>query len=328
MSVCSFCIHQVEKRLVCGGCRTRLYCSAECQREDWNTNGKGQGHKHWCKEQSGEEYLDWDVVHIDDAKGLGIIAKRDIPMHYRIMVERVFTRPNEHPAIADLMPEGTSLYQKFQLNAMSCLPVTLSTPNPPPSGVCLRMSRVNHSCDENAYHQYARVGKIDYKILLASRDIKAGDEITIQYSPWNALNSSAIDPKSRIMLLHHKWGIDCPSDCVCKTADYALIERARQLDASIMDHASSLRLTEALVAVTKLLKVKESLNASLPELTRTLYDGFQLGIAKQSLQGQAFLFVRRKYEMEVIIGTKKCESALKVQEWLEHPETHPNWRGC
>jgi hypothetical protein len=52
---------------------------------DWNG---GQGHKYWCGQGYGEEGIDWKIVPISEEKGLGIIASRDIPFHYRIIIER------------------------------------------------------------------------------------------------------------------------------------------------------------------------------------------------------------------------------------------------
>lgn len=77
-------------------CLKRAYCSRECQLVDWTPKGKGQGHKNWCRLECGEEDVDWEVTSIP-GKGLGIVAKRMIPALYRIIVEGVFTDPQQHP---------------------------------------------------------------------------------------------------------------------------------------------------------------------------------------------------------------------------------------
>ena len=83
---------------LCSGCRKRSYCSRECQITDWAPNGKGQGHKNWCRLDCGEEDIDWEVVSIE-GKGLGVVAKRFIPAKYRIIVDAVFSDPGfrAHP---------------------------------------------------------------------------------------------------------------------------------------------------------------------------------------------------------------------------------------
>jgi hypothetical protein len=81
---------------LCGKCKKRAYCSRDCQLVDWPLKGKGQGHKNWCHLECGEEDVDWEVTPIP-GKGLGIVAKRLIPVLYRIIVEAVFTDPHQHP---------------------------------------------------------------------------------------------------------------------------------------------------------------------------------------------------------------------------------------
>jgi len=81
---------------LCGKCKKRAYCCKECQSADWPIRGNGQAHVNWCgRYECGEEDIDWHVVPVPK-KGLGIRAKRLIPAGYRIIVEPVFTNPNDH----------------------------------------------------------------------------------------------------------------------------------------------------------------------------------------------------------------------------------------
>ena len=95
---CSVCLKLCSQVKLCGKCFKRAYCSRECQLIDWSPNGKGQGHKNWCRLECGEEDVDWEVTSIP-GKGLGIVAKRMIPALYRIIVEGVFTDPHQHPGL-------------------------------------------------------------------------------------------------------------------------------------------------------------------------------------------------------------------------------------
>jgi hypothetical protein len=46
----------------------------------------------------GEEDVDWEVTSIP-GKGLGVVAKRMLPALYRIIVDAIFTDPNQHIGI-------------------------------------------------------------------------------------------------------------------------------------------------------------------------------------------------------------------------------------
>jgi len=154
---CACCLKEIsgEAILKCGKCLKRVYCSKECQTIDWSTKQDGQGHKNWCGIDCGEEDLDWSVVPIP-GKGLGIVALRDIPALYRIIVEGGVHK--EHPGVADLMPENGSFEEKFQLNVLGC---GLADEDNHELGIlCPRMSRLNHSCDPNATHFFDNSVKV------------------------------------------------------------------------------------------------------------------------------------------------------------------------
>jgi len=96
---CAFCLKEIGGLLIkkCGGCKRRAYCSKECQTADWSVTGSGQRHKNWCSRyEYGEEDIDWEVIPVEN-KGLGVVAKRHLPVGYRIIVEPVYADVNDHP---------------------------------------------------------------------------------------------------------------------------------------------------------------------------------------------------------------------------------------
>ena len=95
---CAYCLQLCGfPAKLCGGCKMRAYCSRECKDKDWSVNGNGQRHVNWCqRHEFGEEDVDWEVVPIPN-KGLGVRAKKLIPSGFKIIVEPVFTSPNDHP---------------------------------------------------------------------------------------------------------------------------------------------------------------------------------------------------------------------------------------
>jgi len=114
--------------------------------EDWSPKKRGQGHKNWCNIDCGEEDIDWKVCPIP-GKLLGILALRNIPPRYRIIVETCVELT--HPKVMDLMPEGGTLDEKWKLNILGC-----GANDDISDALCLRISRANHSCNANAGHFY------------------------------------------------------------------------------------------------------------------------------------------------------------------------------
>jgi len=149
---CAFCLTEIAGEAIkkCGKCHKRTYCSKKCQTKDWTPNKKnGQGHKNWCGIECGEEDVDWAVTPIP-GKGLGIVALRDIPAVYRIIVEGGVEKT--HPRVVELLPHNGSLDAKYDLNRVGC--GIDDKDHNELSILCLRISRVNHSCAPNATHLY------------------------------------------------------------------------------------------------------------------------------------------------------------------------------
>jgi len=97
---CAYCLNVCGLPIkLCGGCKKRAYCSRECQAKDWSRQGDGQRHVNWCRRQEcGEEDVDWEVVPIPN-KVLEVRAKELIPAGMKIIIEPVFSSPNDNPVI-------------------------------------------------------------------------------------------------------------------------------------------------------------------------------------------------------------------------------------
>ena len=181
-----------EKLRSCGKCSTRKYCSRECQVLDWKS-----GHKHFCG-ITGEANVDWEIRHCTE-KGFGIFALRDLEKDDKVMAERPALGPDRHlnhalailhgNSIGDTKEENihqsvyhrgiTNLYssgpdnidEKFKLNAFDH--------EDQEKAVYIQLSRVNHACYGNSTHRYSKNRKV--RLLVASRAIQAGEEITFSY---------------------------------------------------------------------------------------------------------------------------------------------------
>jgi len=159
---CAFCLTGIRGEAIkkCGKCHKRAYCSKKCQAKDWSPNKKGQGHKNWCGIDCGEEDVDWTVIPIS-GKGLGLVALRDIPQAYRMIVEAGVDK--DHPRVVDLLPQNGSLDDKFKLNVLGC--GLDDEENQEQRILCLRISRVNHSCSPNATHFYDKSVQVRCSVM-------------------------------------------------------------------------------------------------------------------------------------------------------------------
>ena len=308
---CAFCLVPLApgglKR--CGGCLTRVYCSPACQKADWPLH-----HKHWCKLLCGEEGVDWKVAAIP-GKGLGLVALRPLPALFRIAVERGYTDPRGHPRIADLMPEGGSLEEKFGLNKLgTCAP---GEGDSAPI-ICLRLSRVNHACDGrcNASHTFDGTFGAGAVVLLAERDIEAGEEITFSYLP-------GVKAPGRI--LREKWGIACGPGCSCTDPVYQeLVERAARLDGQILSFSRASDTARALSAAKQLIAIEGGGLLRIPtnRRVRARFDAFQMAISRRATLGQAGRFIAEAHELASRAYGPDSEQAKQSEAYVNNPKTH------
>lgn len=325
---CSVCLKVCGNPVkLCGKCRKRAYCSRDCQLIDWPLKGKGQGHKNWCHLECGEEDVDWEVTSIP-GKGLGIVAKRLIPVLYRIIVEAVFTDPNQHPGIQDLVPEGASLKDKFVINK-------ISGKNHPESKsyVALRICRANHTCSPNAVHTFDDGAGVE--ILFATRSIQKGEEIYISYGSSCAIDIDrsealhfSIPDQIRFEreILKKKWGIVCPTDCVCNDAAIkSKVVQGTKLLIEAERMASGGKHIAAFQLIREVLTIHDQIQSSPLAKGMTHYTAFQLAIMSRKTVAQAdkhISFLCHLYSAVCPYSTTQTARYLKLKT---NPELHHNF---
>lgn len=305
MRHCAFCLKSFKNETIklCGKCKKRAYCSRECQVADWPSEGKGQGHKNWCSLQCGEEDIDWKVCEVP-GKGLGLVAMRLLPAKYRIIVDGCHA-VNDHPAIKDLMPINGTYKEKCNLN---CVGRGDGRP-----ALCLRISRANHDCNANADHWCDET--FNAVVLFAQRDIAEGEEICINYQLFNDISSNVSAQQSR-HLLRTNWRIICAKNCFCYDKEIEkLIARSRELDRRILRLGLQGKSQQALDTVNELLVNHDILGSSLLNVTRTLYDGFQVAVMNETTSKAAKTLIEKLHAIQSAIMSPES-SAVKDTERL------------
>lgn len=290
--ICAYCYVplQPSKAKRCGKCKRRRYCSQTCQVQDWRCT-----HRTHCG-ACGE--LGTDVeVRPSPLGGVGLFALRPFAPDERIMVERAISwqslgrEKTTMAAAMKLLPHGTSLRDKFELNQMrrdTCTDETILNTCSSTDGVlCVTMSRVNHACLPNCTYSTKYIGTDDdvhdgsnrreYKVLIASRPISSGEEITISY----------ISSMSEKHMLWRKWHFHCTCHVCQDPTKGAQLRQCEELDAQFLIDAQRAqfgeteRLPRAISACHQLLKLYDCLQRSAIAYLRTYYDLFQVCVMRR-----------------------------------------------
>jgi len=315
---CAYCLNSIEGAQIkkCAGCMRRTYCSRECQLADWTS--KGQTHKIWCKEQICEEDIDWEIRQTPD-KGLGVFALRDLPRHTKIMVDRAYRTVEDTPFVFlnSLVPTNGTLQEKWDTNSFFT----------PEGGdnIGIRLARVNHDCRNNATNKY--VVDLNTFILIALRDIKKDEEISIQYYFYNDFSSSKEIRDARPSIIKPKWEVDCKDTCICRDNNIKeRIEKAHQLDASIpsMPLRTEEQIRTALKSVDELIKMGEELGSGIMPLARTYYDGFQISITNRKTFPLHKKYIEKYLEACEVVESKHSLAYREALQYYQTPSSHRN----
>ena len=225
MAYCSYCccaLSSNEVTFSCPNC-SDAYCSVYCLKHNWEPY-----HREWCGVKYGRSGVDWEVRHISDGKGEGVVALRDFEWCERIMVDRMIDGElmagdaARRAIVERLEPRGSEdLYEKFRINAIGS-----NDHRGIFGGLCVNLSKANHKCQANAFTHYEPMSKM--MALIAAERIKAGDEITISYTEF--LNPDTCSGKAakgvHTEILRTQYGIVCDEGCGCNNA---LLVKEREL---------------------------------------------------------------------------------------------------
>lgn len=321
MTYCGYCYANGALSL-CGKCRKRSYCSKECQTSDWKA-----GHKHWCG-VAGELGHDFEIRDTGIAgKGLGLFALREFRRNDKILAERpvmrseteVVDNPHIHRAIMDLAPiEAVDIAIKYRINSMLCTIVNADDKH----GLFVNLSRANNHCLGNSFHCY--VERHDVKLLIATTDIAAGEEVTFPYT------DSSFESKQTLQSV---WGFECNCSCCCEDVEKtAMFSELVSLDALISQQCKNCQFAAAITSGKRIISLFDQLKEKIPSAhyARAYHDLLCLCVMSKTTMEEAKPYARLAYEAEQATysgcADTKCGSLTTCKMYAENVETHPNFK--
>jgi hypothetical protein len=319
MTACAYCYAESEEHKACGRCKSRYFCSKECQKKDWK-----QGHKHWCG-KSGEKNIDWEIRDVE-GKGKGMFALKTFEKNDKIMVERPvisisnasdFSRVkleagSEHDAVVELAHcKDGSLADIFGTNCAALDDDSEET------GLFVDFSRINHSCIGNTTHNFMR-DRGGVMVLVADEKITAGEEFTFSYA-------SKLNARQRSVLLAAKWRFAC--DCLACTDSVVgdKLDRINELDDEICHQVRQGKSDTAIRTGHKLLALYDELKMSDVLYQRTYYDMFQGAISRKRTYGQAVVLIEKARDHSLAFYGYESTVVRKHQWLVAYPRFHRNF---
>ena len=138
-----------------------------------------------------------------------------------------------------------------------------------------------------------------------------------------ATDETAMNARS---ILASKWGIQCPDDCVYRSAKRILtVSKARKLDEKIQQLGSMGNNVGALKDVEKLLVLHAQLNSSAITIKRTLYDGLQIRIMSKATLKKGMEYIKKDVEIGKHLLHPSSIENLRRESYLNNPSSHRNY---
>jgi hypothetical protein len=282
----------------------------------------------WCG-KSGELSHDYEIRqtmdNVNNKKGLGTFALRSFKPNEKIMVERAIVESSNildkscHSietinAINKLMPndETSTMLDKYKMNAIGC-------GDNEPSGLFITMSRVNHDCIGNSEHYYSN--HVGVKILVATCEIKAGDEITFSYR-----NQETSQMRAKMLKSFYNFVCQCEGCCGPKSQLISSdLDQIYELDDRLLSFGQQGQITQAIRCGKQLIELYKKYYPTSNVYSRTYYDLFQMAITKRALQKEAIYYIKMAYEnMLNYTEDAQDDRVILYKSYLNNPQSHRN----
>jgi hypothetical protein len=325
---CARCYTEVSNPAelkACSKCHKRKYCSRECQGLDWKT-----GHRHFCG-ISGEAGIDWEVQACGD-KGFGVFALQNIPKDHKIMAEHPVLGPSaclseemsrRYPrngtakeestrvAIQSLhSPDPSNIDQKIELNAFD--------DEGGDSSLYVNLSRVNHSCLGNVSQRYSKNRGV--RILVACRDIRAGEEIAFNYIYAHPREAA----KRR---LNEHYGFECRCVACTNPTINDDMEKMYTLESStIMELAYRGKTELAIRKANQCLELYEKHHITTWYYHWIYFFMFQIAIMKRTTMKESNIYIQKAYEAALAFTSDPEDDTVKeLKAYMQNPSSHATY---
>ncbi|RYP46101.1 hypothetical protein DL768_007657 [Monosporascus sp. mg162] len=277
-------------------------------------------------------------------KGQGLVAKSSIPKGTRILSEKpLFTVPNMSaemlemavkPKLKSLTKEEQRQFFALHNNFPGRYPfagIVKTNALPCGSGACIggvypTICRINHSCLPNCHNSWNE--DLHLETIHAIKDIRAGEEITIDYSDGGPSDTRRVE-------LRQSFGFDC--NCVVCSLPPAELQasddrrrRIKALDEAIgnpyrmmSDPAASLADCYALLRVLE----EEYPHTTSACSARLYYDAFQIAVAHGD-RARGGRFAERAYKARVVMEGEDSSATKEMKALSLDPSRHPSFGAC
>jgi hypothetical protein len=180
-------------------------------------------------------------------------------------------------------------------------------------GLFLTISRINHSCRPNVHHSWRR--DLQQTLILAARDLLAGEEICTSYGP-----SECLATEERREYLHDRFAFDCQCDMCCEGNDFGGDDRMMELSSLHEDislFAASNMSHDAIKAVDLCLALLQQQGIGTSSVCKPIFNwGYQI-----SMTGLHDAVLARSYLVQQLQAVRHSEgvgsyNAMDTQQML------------
>ncbi|KAK6363120.1 hypothetical protein TWF730_000567 [Orbilia blumenaviensis] len=273
-------------------------------------------------------------------KGRGLVATANISPGTRILVEKPFLTMGPAPTpellerrlsnvLKTLTDEqrahyhslrNTSEGSRYPLSGIMRNNALPCGPDSKIGGIYATIGLINHSCVANAHHSWNKT--LEAETIHATRDIKAGEEITIYYLTGDT-------SQTRQRMLKESFGFDCACQLCSLPADKIQASDRRRKEIAILDHLiaySGRAMTNpdaCLKDCRRLIKaLEEEYGGGAPTLeARAHDDAFQICLGQGDL-ARAKVLVEREYRLRVRCEGEDSASSRELKQFVENPRRH------
>ena len=170
------------------------------------------------------------------------------------------------------------------------------------------------ACLDNCANEY--LPEHGVKILVASRALRAGDELTHSY-----INEFGAD---RRQFMLDKWGFACVCAACSDGALDRKLRRLHALDDELGAHMGSARFDEGLRCGREMLVLYDELHEGPRLYAQLYYDLFQLAVTRRATLAASAAYIRQALENRLLFrGDPADEECVRFRELIQDPTAHP-----